>query len=357
MRVLKSHLKLQNLNRNKMKIVTIHTEKIQNIFEELNANFGGKVTFDVDEYTLEVNNNFAKGSIMGASFNDNISYVQFDMTFSADLKLNVINGSSSPIYFAYCSKGNLSHSFGLSGEERKLKTFQTAIVTSKLNQDNVLYFEKDKKTKFTLIIVGTETEPSHANSLNQMVRETFFEENLNEEFFYAGSYNLKIGEKIEQLNAVTQTGIVRNLLKEGILRIILAMEIQQHTDDVNSFSKETNCLNLREMEEIKELSEVIKANPEEPFTIKSLSKKSGLSPNKLQEGFKMIHNRTVNDYITHMRVLKAEILIRTSDLNISEIVYCIGFTSRSYFSKIFKQKFNCSPKEYKFNLNPMGITA
>lgn len=338
-----------------MKIVTIYTEKIQNIFEELNKNFDGKVTFDVDEYALEVNNNFAKGTISGASFNDNISYVQFDMTFLVDLKLNIINGITSPLYFAYCSKGNLSHSFGIHGEERKLKTFQTAIAASKLNQDNVLYFEKDKKTKITLIIVGTQAEPCRAGSLSQMVRETFFQENLNEEFFYAGSYNLKIGEKIEQLNAVTQTGIVRNLLKEGILKIVLAMEIQQHTDDLNAFSKEVNCLTSREMKEIKELSETIKANPEEAFTIKSLSKKSGLSPNKLQEGFKMVHNRTVNDYITHMRVLKAEILIRTSDLNISEIVYCIGFTSRSYFSKIFKQKFNCSPKEYKFNLNPLAV--
>lgn len=340
-----------------MKIVTIQSEKIQNIFNELNTNFGGKVAFDVDEYSIDVNNSLAKGSIIGASFNDNISYVQFDMTFSVDLRLDVTNSSSSPIYFAYCSKGNLTHSFGVNGEARKLKTFQTAILTSKKNQDNVLFFEKDKKTKFTLIIVGNQQETNQMNSLNNMVRETFFKEYANEEFFYAGSYNLKIGEKIEQLNAINQTGIVRNLLKEGILRIILAMEIQQHSDDLNCFSKEPNCLTLREMEEIKELSEAIKANPEEAFTIKSLSKKSGLSPNKLQEGFKMVHNRTVNDYITHMRVLKAEILIRTSDLNISEIVYCIGFTSRSYFSKIFKQKFNCSPKEYKFNLNPFAITA
>lgn len=339
-----------------MKIVTIHSEKIKNIFEELNTNFDGKVNFDIDEYSLEVNTNFAKGSIVGASINDNISYVQFDMTFSSDFRLEVKNGNSSPIYFAYCSKGNLTHSFG-TGNERKVETYQTAILTSKLNKDNILFFEKDKNTKFTIIIVGHEAEKQQTNSLSQMVRETFLQESMEEEFFYAGSYNLKIAEKIEQLNAITQTGIVRSLLKEGILRIILAMEIQQHTDDLNAFSKETNCLTLREMEEIKELSEAIKANPEEAFTIKSLSKKSGLSPNKLQEGFKMIHNRTVNDYITHMRVLKAEILIRTSDLNISEIVYCIGFTSRSYFSKIFKQKFNCSPKEYKFNLNPFAITA
>jgi AraC-like DNA-binding protein len=340
-----------------MKIVTINTEKIQNIFEELNTNFGGKVTFDLDEYTLETNNSFAKGSITGASFNDNISYVQFDMTFSTDVRMDIINVKSSPIFFAYCSKGNLSHSFGVTGEERPFKTFQTAIVTSKKKQDNILFFKKDQKTKFTLIIVGTQVAENQMHSLNQKVKETFFEDDSVEDMFYVGSYNLKIAEKIEQLDAVTQTGIVRKLLKDGILRIILAMEIQQHTDELTAFSKDANCLTLREMEEIKELSELIKANPEEAFTIKSLSKKSGLSPNKLQEGFKMIHNRTVNDYITHMRVLKAEILIRTSDLNISEIVYCIGFTSRSYFSKIFKEKFNCSPKEYKFNLNPLAITA
>lgn len=341
-----------------MKTVTINTEKIQNIFEELRQNFEGKVSFDLEEYKLEVNNRFAKGSILGASFNDDISYVQFDMTFSTAVRMNVVSDLSSPLYFGYCSKGNLSHSFGLSGEERKLKTFQTAILTSKDSHENILFFEGDKRTKFTLIIVGTQTaDENQMHSLNQQVKETFFENNTTtKDFFYTGSYNLKIAEKIDQLNAISQTGVVRNLLKEGILRIILAMEIQQHTDDLN-FSKDANCLTLKEMEEIKELSESIKANPEETFTIKSLSKRSGLSPNKLQEGFKMIHNRTVNDYITHMRVLKAEILIRTSDLNISEIVYCIGFTSRSYFSKIFKQKFNCSPKDYKFNLNPLAITA
>ena len=341
-----------------MKIVTINTEKTQNIFDELQTSFGGKVAFDLDEYTLEVENSFAEGSIIGASFADNISYVQFDMTFSADVRLDILNVKSSPIYFAYCSKGNLSHSFGLKGEERKLKTFQTAIVTSKNNEDNVLFFEKGKKTKLTLIIVGTQVDAAgQIHSLNQQVKDTFFENNQASDFFYIGSYNLQIAEKIEQLNSITQTGIVRNLLKEGIMRIILAMEIQQHSDDLHAFANEANGLTLRELEEVKDLSEFIKSNPEEAFSIKSLSKKSGLSPNKLQEGFKMIHNRTVNDYITHMRVLKAEILIRTSDLNISEIVYCIGFTSRSYFSKIFKQKFNCSPKEYKFNLNSLAITA
>lgn len=341
-----------------MKIITINTHKIKNIFEELTTSFSGKISFDSDEYTLEINNNFAKGSIVGSAFNDNIFCLEFDMVFSEDTRINIANPHISPVYFAYCSKGSLSHSFGLSGIERKLKKFQTAIVSSKQNENNILFFEKNVNTKLTLIVVGTyESVNNQQNSLNLKVKKTFFEKTEGENFFYVGSYNLKIAENIEQLNAVTQTGIVRNLLKEGILKIILALEIQQHSDDMKNYSKETNCLTLREMEEIKQLSDYIKNNPEEQFTIKSLSKKSGLSPNKLQEGFKMIHDRTVNDFITHMRILKAEILIRNSDLNISEIVYCIGFTSRSYFSKIFKQKFNCSPKEYKFNQSPLAITA
>lgn len=341
-----------------MKTVAIHTQNVQNLFEDLNSNIDGIVTFDLDEFKLEVDNNFTKGVITGATFSDNISYVQFDVTFSDTVRMNITNDASAPLYFGYCSKGNLSHYFGFTGEERKIKTFQTAILASKQNQDNVLLFEKEVKTKFTLIIVGDQiAEENQIFSFNHQVKKAFFESNTMANFFHIGSYNLKIDEKIEQLNAISQTGIVRNLMKEGILRIILAMKIQQYSDDLKAFSQDVNCLTLKEMEEIKELSKAIKANPEEAFCIKSLCKKTGLSPNKLQEGFKLIHNRTVNDYITHMRVVKAEILIRTSDLNISEIVYCIGFTSRSYFSKIFKQKFKCSPKEYKFNLSPLAITA
>ncbi|MDX6191833.1 AraC family transcriptional regulator [Flavobacterium sp. Fl-318] len=340
-----------------MKIINIQTDKIKNIFETLALHLGGKITCDLEEYTLEFHNASAQGSIIGASFNDAISYMQFDMTFSDEVRMNIANLNASPVYFAYCSEGNLSHRFSVLEEEKKLEMFQTAILSAREKEENVLLFEKGIKTKFTLITVGNQSGAmDQANSLNTKVKETFFENNSQENFFYLGSYR-RIAEKIEQLSSITQTGIVRHLLKEGILRIILATEIQQHADDLATASKDFSCLTLREMEEIKELSETIQSNPEEAFTIKWLSKKSGLSPNKLQEGFKMIHNRTVNDFITHTRVLKAEILIRTSDLNISEVVYCIGFTSRSYFSKIFKQKFNCSPKEYKFNLNPLAITA
>jgi AraC-like DNA-binding protein len=58
-----------------------------------------------------------------------------------------------------------------------------------------------------------------------------------------------------------------------------------------------------------------------------------------------------------VRVEKGEELIKTSDMNISQIVYSVGFSSRSYFSKIFRQKYNCSPKEYKEKQQSMALSA
>ena len=70
-----------------------------------------------------------------------------------------------------------------------------------------------------------------------------------------------------------------------------------------------------------------------------------------------MHGVTVTKYIRHTRILAAEHVIKTTDLNISEVVYSIGLTSRSYFSKIFKKKYNCSPKDYQLNRQLTFLSA
>ncbi|MGY8914689.1 MAG: helix-turn-helix domain-containing protein, partial [Flavobacteriales bacterium] len=139
------------------------------------------------------------------------------------------------------------------------------------------------------------------------------------------------------------------------VHMILAMEIQQHSDDLESLESNRGSLTKREMEDVHEISEFIKNYPEIQYTLKYLSNKSGLSPAKLQEGFKLMHERTVTDFIRNVRVEAAEHLIKTTDLNISEVVYTVGLTSRSYFSKIFKEKYNCSPKQYQDHQNTLAI--
>lgn len=66
-----------------------------------------------------------------------------------------------------------------------------------------------------------------------------------------------------------------------------------------------------------------------------------------------MHGLTVSLFIREARLQKAEQLIRKFDYSISEIVYSIGLNSRSYFSRIFKDRYDISPSEYQreFGLN------
>jgi len=342
-----------------MDSIKLTTTKIDKMFQRLHQGLGGTLTLDHDEHNLELDNQLGKGQIRGIAFVGGISYLEFNMTFEEDFKFITSGAENNPIYFAYCSKGRLTHSFGLEGKKRKLNNFQTGILASRGKEDNVIYFEKGNQLRATLITVNTYDNSGtlQKNSLNEKLSGTFFNGQSSEKFVYIGSYNLRIAERIQQLNSITQKGIVRNLLIEGEVNTILALELQQHSEDMSNMKKQTGSLRAKEMEAIKELSQFIKNYPDTQLLIKQLSRRSGLSPTKLQEGFKLMHGRTVTDYIREVRIRKSEELIKNTDLNISEVVYSIGFTSRSYFSKIFKKKYKCSPKQYKDNQNKVAVTA
>lgn len=340
-----------------MRTISLESAKINSVFEQLQADFAGQLTNDAKEHVLEIDNPVGQGLIKGISFKGGISYLEFDMEFSEDVMLVAGSSEHSPICFAYCSQGQVSHSFGNDGEKHELENFQTGILTSKTSQDNVLYFDKDVHLKMILIIVSPTRNTASTNQLNHELQKLFFKDNVADNFAYIGSYNLKVAEIVRQLNAVSVTGIARRLMIEGLVHLILALEIQQHSDDVKNAVEQESSLTKKEREIVKELSIFINNYPEKQLSVTYLCKKGGLSPSKLQEGFKMMHGTTVTDYIRDVRVQMAEHLIKSTDMNISEVVYSIGFISRSYFSKIFKAKYNCSPKEYKDKQRSFAISA
>ena len=347
-----------------MQTIHIESNNIKEIFDQLQQDLGGKLNpFQHEynsEYRLEVDNDLVSGEITGVCFKNHICFLQYDVVFKENTVLINNMGISNPIHFMYCAKGTIDHSFGVQGRKTGLNQFQTGIFSSIPNTDTALFFGKDEEVRLSNIMVTPHNAVSGnegADQLRSTLFQTFMPRNGEETFAYTGSYNLKIAEQVQQLNAITQKGLVRSLLVQGVINLILAMEIQQHKEDQKSLQNNFGSLTKEEMDDIKELSEFIKNYPEIQYNLKYLSSRSGLSPAKLQEGFKLLHNRTVTDYIRNIRVEAAEHMIKTSNLNISEIVYSIGLTSRSYFSKIFKERYDCSPKFYQDHQNTLAVTA
>ncbi|MCM4166989.1 AraC family transcriptional regulator [Arenibacter sp. H213] len=343
-----------------MKTINIDSNNITNIFNEMQQDLGGSLKSRPQEYHLILDNDLASGTITGVCFKSHICFMQYDITFKEDTL--VINNmpSTNPIHFMYCAKGKIAHSFGNEEKQRVLNQFQTGIFSSDPSKETTLFFKKDEHVKISNIMVTTTEEASTEDNIDKLrnqLLKTFMPKNGEQTFAYTGSYNLKIAEQMHQLEAITQKGLVRHLLTQGIVHLMLAMEIQQHKEDQKNSKNNFGSLTKDEVDNIRELAEFVRNYPEIQYNLKYLSSKSGLSPAKLQEGFKLLYNRTVTDYIRNVRVETAEHMIKTTDLNISEIVYSVGLTSRSYFSKIFKERYNCSPKYYQDNQNTLVATA
>lgn len=337
-----------------MKKISVTSNNLSVIFKQLQLQLGGRIEIKSKEYKLVVDNEIAKGFISGISIENAIAYLEYDILFKENVSLVGQLQNSNLIHFGYCSKGQITHSFGDEGIENSLSQFQTGIFSSSSTIGSFLNFKKNKEVKVSVITVDV-LSVSDLELKTQL--QNIFQTQEDRDFSYLGSHNLKIAEKIEHLNAISQNGLIRNLLINSAVYLILALEIEQHKYDLINTESYFSCLSQTDMEAIKEVSEFINNYPEIQYNLKYLSKKSGLSPFKLQEGFKIMHNRTVTDFIRNVRVEAAENLIRTTELNISEIVYTIGLTSRSYFSKIFKAKYNCSPKNYQSYLNTVPVLS
>lgn len=329
-------------------MITIESKitDIQSFFNTLKNEIGGSLTTTPNEYSLSLNGPIGNGTIRSINLNDGISVLEFDLNVKDDLKITVDSLLGSHVNFIYCSKGKLSHCFNDSDSVTTIETFQTSILSNLVSISNTLVLEKDVQTIATLITVNTTFEGNFRSQWKDSLRNTFITQKT-EDFLYVGSYNLKIAENIKQLQAIKQEGLVRSLMTKGFVNVILALEIEQHNRDLENSDLIATSLTKSEIMMIQELTDYIDNYPDLDHKVDNLTRKVGLSAAKVQEGFKFQHGLTICEYIRYVRLTKSEELISNTDLNISEIVYSVGFSSRSYFSKIFRERYECSPSDYK----------
>ena len=327
---------------------------VHNQLSYFNNLLGGSISsFDGDRI-LQYDNEKGTGRIQTVSLNSGISYSEYDLELVQDFKFDLKLDENRCLYFIYCLEGNFNFTKG--GETTKVEALQTVVVGG---SNEVINIKLRQGTKSNLSVIKvTDCEHSVKNNDGSELYDQLFASFLNEDnSVHIGTFNLKIKEQLLQIRAITQKGLVRKLLIEGIVNFTLALEILHCKQDIESDGQINTLLSKKELLRIEEAVNAIKRKPEFPYTVTDLSKEHGLSPTKLQEGFKVMEGTTVTNFIRNERLILAEELIQTSDMNISEIVYSIGFTSRSYFSKIFRNKYKCTPKTYLMNIRKVSLSA
>ena len=81
----------------------------------------------------------------------------------------------------------------------------------------------------------------------------------------------------------------------------------------------------------------------ENFGILELCKAIGISRSQLHNKIKAQTGLSTSIFIRSLRLKKANVLLRNSELNISEIAYEVGFKDVSYFSRLYAEKYGMTP--------------
>lgn len=95
--------------------------------------------------------------------------------------------------------------------------------------------------------------------------------------------------------------------------------------------------------------QIIESNLYYHFTTEELAEMTHLSLSSFKREFKKNYNATPASYIRNKRLEKAAELLRISEERITDIAFDCGFNDLANFSKLFHEKFNNSPSNYRLD--------
>lgn len=90
-------------------------------------------------------------------------------------------------------------------------------------------------------------------------------------------------------------------------------------------------------------------------SVESMSAHLCMSRVQLYKRMVSLTGTTPSEYLRAKRIKRAEELIHSDELNISEIAYTVGFNNPRYFSKYFQEAYGLTPSQYKKKLNDESI--
>ncbi len=85
----------------------------------------------------------------------------------------------------------------------------------------------------------------------------------------------------------------------------------------------------------------------EPLSRESVARAFYLSPNYLSHLFQKCGPMGFNEYLNHIRLEQARMLLKGHDMKVKDIAHASGFADSNYFCRLFRKTTERSPSEYR----------
>lgn len=101
-----------------------------------------------------------------------------------------------------------------------------------------------------------------------------------------------------------------------------------------------------DIERIHEARDILVRNMENPPFLLGLAKQVGINGTKLKRGFRQVFGTSVFGYLRSYRMEEARQLLADGKMSVTEVVFAIGYSSPSHFSRAFAKRFGLNPGVY-----------
>ena len=88
-------------------------------------------------------------------------------------------------------------------------------------------------------------------------------------------------------------------------------------------------------------------NYSRPITLEEVSRHAGMNKSAFCTFMRRYAGMTFSQYVNHVRLERARERLQTADCNIAEVALGCGFQSVTYFNRLFRAKYGCTPKAMK----------
>src|SRR5699024_2116060 len=99
---------------------------------------------------------------------------------------------------------------------------------------------------------------------------------------------------------------------------------------------------------VTDIIQYIQENYQSPdLSLQSIAEVFYISPYYLSSIFKNATGFTYTEFLNHLRIQKAQNILRESDMKVIDIAGKVGFNSLTHFGRVFKENTNYTPSAYR----------
>ncbi len=159
-------------------------------------------------------------------------------------------------------------------------------------------------------------------------------------------YKITLGSQQQNVDLLVRKCMNTRLHYEEKQQLLLTIQFSEMLFHIS----QAHCERFRSASafsaQVNKILTYIKANYTGPITLDDICKSMNVSKQYCMRVFKKYMHTTINEYILDLRMRHAAYLLSSTYMNVSEAADYLGFSSTSYFSRVFKQYYGVSPSEY-----------